>query len=145
MNDILRDWTHTYDAMTAAIAAVNEEMEREIADLVGQIEAAQAEVNRIVAPFHEQMAGIRDEHMARLAELERDLYPLALAHGQSYGWNGARIAFRKGYRKVTFDPARTDTVLATLRDVLPGTAAALAAARKETEVAPSVRVERVTA
>jgi hypothetical protein len=142
MNDLLREWTRTYDAMEAAVRGIAEELARDAATIADQIRELQAKLDEISVPYNARAAEIEADGQSRLAELEAQIYPLACEHGRTYAYNGARVAFRAGYVKVTFEAARTDTVLATLRDVLPSTAAALAAARKETHVAPSVKIER---
>lgn len=143
MDDLLAQWTATYNTMIDEVATLEDERDAATAEIRAKIAALEAELALITPPFDLRAVGVRVYYDQRLEELETRIRPLAIAHGRSYTANGARVAFRKGYTKVTYDPARTDTVKVALLDLLPNMALALEAARKVTQVEPSVKIERI--
>ena len=143
MDDLLAQWTATYNTMIDEVATLEDERDAATAEIRAKIAALEAELALITPPFGLRAVGVRVYYDQRLEELETRIRPLAIAHGRSYTANGARVAFRKGYTKVTYDPARTDTVKVALLDLLPNMALALEAARKVTQVEPSVKIERI--
>lgn len=143
MDDLLAQWTATYNTMIDKVATLEDERDAATAEIRAKIAALEAELALITPPFDLRAVGVRVYYEQRLEELEARIRPLAIAHGRSHTANGARVAFRKGYTKVTYDPARTDTVKVALLDLLPNMALALEAARKVTQVEPSVKIERI--
>ena len=120
MDELCQSWRVTLEHMDAVSHA-----------LVDEISRLQAELAAKQAPY-----------LDAAAELEAEIYRLTLDAATSYKADGVQVNYRKGTRRVTYEWRTVDTVLGTLRDILPETAATLEDARKETIGKPSVSVKR---
>lgn len=118
---LLQSWRNTYDAMNNKTA----ELRRQIAKL-------QEELEEVEAPYKEQMA-----------LLVEDIKPRALNWGRTYKGDGVEVRYRKGYDRVSYDSGKVDSIMTTLRSIVPSVAESLEEARKMSYVAPSVTVMAV--
>jgi hypothetical protein len=120
-DSLLQSWRHTYDAMNGKTA----ELRRQIARL-------QEELEEVEAPYKEQMALLKEE-----------IEPRALNWGRTYKGGGVEVRYRRGYERVSYDSGRVDSIMTTLRSIVPSVAESLEEARKTSYVAPSVTVVAV--
>jgi len=117
----MKDWRAAYN-----------DMEIETWGLRQQVESLQARLANLENPYKE-----------RMAEIEAEIKTLALARADSVKGYGVAVGYRSGYERVSYDSKVADSVLGTLRDVLPETARTLEGGRKSTFVAPSVSIKAV--
>jgi len=120
-DSLLQSWRGQYDAMNNKTA----ELRRQIAKL-------QEELEEVEAPYKEQMA-----------LLVEDIKPRALNWGRTYKGDGVEVRYREGYDRVSYDSGKVDSIMTTLRSIVPSVAESLEEARKMSYVAPSVTVMAV--
>lgn len=117
----MKDWRAAYN-----------DMEIDTWGLRQQLEALQARLANLENPYKERMKEIEDE-----------IKSLALARAEGVKAYGVAVSYRSGYQRVSYDSKVADSVLGTLRDVLPETAKTLEGGRKDTFVSPSVSIKAV--
>ena len=120
MDELLKQWRQAIDDRDQASS-----------DLRDQLLAVQLAIGAVEEPYND-----------KIAALEAEIKVAALELGKTYKLPDiAAASYRKGTIRVTYDWRAVDNVASVLRDILPETAASLAAARTETESAPSVSIK----
>ena len=120
MDGLLKQWRQAIDDRDQASS-----------DLRDQLLAVQLAIGAVEEPYND-----------RIATLETEIKAAALALGKTYKLPDiAAVNYRKGAVRVTYNWRAVDSVTSVLRDILPETAASLAAARSETQGAPSVSIK----
>ena len=122
----------TLDELAIAWRQTHDDMADQSVDLQKQIEELNA-----------QLAEIQEPYRQMLRELELQIRLLSIARGSTYKRDGVEVRFRKAAHRVTYDWRQVDAVGSVLRDIMPETADALAAARKESIGTAGVSVVRV--
>lgn len=117
----MKDWRAAYDDMMIDTAEVRD-----------QLLTLQAILQEVEQPYKE-----------RMAEIEGEIKPFALARAVGVQAHGVVVSYRSGYERVSYDRNKADVVLGVLRDVLPETAKSLEGARKVSFVQPSVTIRAV--
>lgn len=118
---LLASWREQYDAMLEATEEIRK-----------QVEALREKQDELEAPYREQMAALVEE-----------IKPRAMNWGRTYKFDGVEVAYRKGYDRVSYDAGKVDSIMTTLRSIVPSVAESLEEARKMSYVAPSVTVKAV--
>jgi hypothetical protein len=121
MDHLLDRWTEIYDEMMEGSAHL-----RDLLDNVRQ-----------------QLSALEEPYRVQLEAINAEIRPLAEALGKTYATDTAKVSFRKGATRITYDWRKVDSVRDFLRDVLPETASSLEMARKESVSAPSINIERL--
>lgn len=110
----------------SALKRLKDDRARACRQLEEQVELLNMEIQEKGKPFDDQIAGIKQQLIAR-----------ALEYGNSFRCNDGAISFRKGYKRVTYAAKALDAICQRhplVKDLIWHN-------RTETEVAPAVTVE----
>ena len=127
-----------------------DEKQQPIYALLGDWQVAYDDLEKVGAPIKAKINDLLSDLSAlqrpleeRLAIIEAEICPLAIARAGTIKTPGVNVSYRKGATRVTYDWRTVDSVKSILQDVLPKTALTLEGARSQSTGKPSVSIVRV--